>query len=193
MRPLHHLARRFPKLAVAGYFKTSDATGIYGTAGSYNCIAWAANDERRWWWPDSDAYWPPWIKHREPTVACFVKTFKSLGYRVCANSDREPGYDKVVLYAIHNSRKQQMPPQQWQDMRDWAPTHMARQLPDGTWTSKCGGNEDITHLTLDAVESYGPWWICEEYGCPIVYMKRLTPVSGFVALVQRIAWRRGWF
>jgi hypothetical protein len=26
---------------------------------------------------------------------------------------------------------------------------------DGTWTSKCGDNEDIRHFTLDALEGYG--------------------------------------
>ncbi len=193
MQPLRHLERRFPKLAAAGYLETSGATGNFGTPGSYNCIAWAANDIRDWWWPEPNAYWPPWIKRRESTVACFVKTFRWFGYRVCTNSRHERRYEKVVLYAIHNSKTPQVPPEKWEDMRDWAPTHMARQLPDGTWTSKCGGNEDITHFTLDALESYGPQRLREEYGCPVVYMKRLIPISRFVACVQRVARKRGWF
>jgi len=61
--------------------------------------------------------------------------------------------------------------------------HMARQLADGTWTSKCGGNEDITHFTLDALESYGP------YGCPVLYMRRLIPVSWFVWFIQWAEWK----
>lgn len=193
MQRLLHLERRFPRLAAAGYFKTSESTGIFGTPGTYNCIAWAANDTRVWWWPDPNAYWPPWIKRRESTVACFVRTFRWLGYRVCQDSTLESGYEKVVLYAIHQSRTAQLPPEQWQGMSDWMPTHMARQLSDGTWTSKCGGSEDISHFTLDALESYGPQVIREEYGCPVVYMRRSVRVANVVKRVQRVAWKRGWF
>ena len=193
MQRLYHLERRFPKLVAAGYFKTSERTGPFGTPGTYNCIAWAANDTRVWWWPVPDAYWPPWIKRREPTIACFVHTFRWLGYQVCTNSIHEPGFEKVVLYAVHNSQSPQLPPEKWQDMNEWIPTHMARQLSDGTWTSKCGGNEDISHFTLDALESYGPQWMHEEYGCPVVYMKRRVLVSRFAAFIQKTGWKRGWF
>jgi hypothetical protein len=62
---------------------------------------------------------------------------------------------------------------------------MARQLPDGTWTSKCGGNEDITHFTLDALETYDP----PGYGCPVVFMKRPVPISLFIYFIQWIAWK----
>jgi len=67
---------------------------------------------------------------------------------------------------------------------------MARQLRDGTWTSKCGGNEDITHFTLDALECYGPSYPREEYGCPVLYMKRLIPISWLIRFIQRVAWNR---
>jgi hypothetical protein len=183
---LFHLEARFPKLAAAGYGKTSDATGRPPKPGAYNCIAWATNDPRNclWWWPHPDAYWP--FRAREETVACFVKTFRWLGYQVCKHSRRESAYEKVALYAIHKSRTPLTPPKRWQDFSDWEPTHMARQLPDGTWTSKCGGNEDITHFTLDALESYGPSVLCEEYGCPVLYMKRPIPISWLVRFIQRI-------
>lgn len=191
MQPLLHLEDRFPKLAAAGYDKTSEATGRPPEPGAYNCIAWAANDPRNclWWWPHPDAYWPPWIKHREGTVRCFIKTFRWLGYLVCTSSRQELGCEKVVLYAIHKSKNPVTPPQRWQDMQDWKPTQMARQLSDGTWTSKCGGNEDITHFTLDALESYGPVWQRQEYGCPVVYMKRLILVSWLIRFIQWMAWR----
>jgi hypothetical protein len=35
---------------------------------------------------------------------------------------------------------------------DGVPTHAARQLADGTWTSKLGEWEDIQHDTLEAME-----------------------------------------
>lgn len=187
MPPLLHLEAGFPKLAAAGYNKTSNATGRPPVPGAYNCIAWAADDMRCWWWPASpDVYWPPWIKSSEETVPCFVRTFRWLGYRLCKSSRREFAYEKVVLYAIHNSYLPMIPPTDWRDFGDWIPTHMARQLPDGTWTSKCGGNEDITHFTLDALESYGT---PNDYGCPVLYMKRLIPVSRLVRFCQRIIWR----
>ena len=49
------------------------------------------------------------------------------------------------------------------------PTHAARQLPDGKWTSKLGPFEDIKHSTLVCLK--GPL-----YGEPDTYMKR--PVTG---------------
>jgi hypothetical protein len=187
VQPLSHLEADFPKLAAAGYEKTSEATGRPPQPGAYNCIAWAAGDPHMclWWWPHPDAYWPPFIGHREATVRCFVKTFHWLGYRICTNSRRELAYEKVVLYAIHKSKVPFVPAQRWQDLNDWEPTHMARQLPDGTWTSKCGGGEDINHFTLDALETYAP----PEYGCPVVYMRRFVPVSWFIRSIQWMAWK----
>lgn len=164
-----HLEAAFPKLAAAGYRETSPSTGSPPRPGAYNCIAWAASDTRRgFWWPHADCYWPSWIE-REPTIPCFVRAFRWLGYRLCDNSRLESGYEKVVLYAIGQS-----------------PKHMARQLPDGTWTSKLGGLEDITHFTLDAVESYGPGPIRGEYGCPVVYMRRFVVVAWIVRSIQLI-------
>jgi hypothetical protein len=190
--PLAHLEHGFPKLAAAGYQKTSEQTGKPPNPGAYNCIAWAAEDPRNkyFWWPEGgDAYWPSWIKPREVTVVCFVKTFRWLGYRVCDNSRYEREYDKVVLYAIHGSGKPITPPKKVGDLTDWAPTHMARQLVDGTWTSKLGGNEDITHFTLDAIECYGPCYgpnWKNEYGCPVLYMRRRRLLSRMIRFIQLI-------
>ena len=63
------------------------------------------------------------------------------------------------------------------------PQHMARQLKDGSWTSKCGGNEDITHFTLDALESD------DLYGSPMLYMKRLRMIGWVVESVQAVIWK----
>ena len=165
-----HLEAVFPNLAAAGYVKTSESTGYPPQPGAYNCIAWAAHDNHRFWWPDNDTFWPFWLK-RESTIPSFVCAFRWLGYRPCDNSRLEFAYEKVALYAFAT-----------------APKHMARQLRDGTWTSKCGGAEDITHFTLDAVESYGPT-PHDAYGCPVLYMKRLIVISWFVRLIQWLEWR----
>lgn len=187
---LPNLEQGFPKLLAAGYEKTSNSTDFPPAPGAYNCIAWAANDSRCWWWPNSpDSYWPAWIRSPEETVACFVRTFQWLGYRVCSHSGREPRYEKVVLYAMHPSGIPVQPPQNMNDLRDWEPKHMARQLPDGTWTSKCGPDEDITHYTLDALESYGPRYVRAQYGCPVLYMKRHVFISRLVRFAQRIIWK----
>ena len=124
----------------------------------------------------------------------------SLGYGVCDNSRLESGYDKVALYAIHATKRPVNPPPRWQDMSAWAPTHMARQLADGTWTSKLGGSEDVNHFTLDAIECYGPPsrhpifqtynpnWKNED-GCPVVYMKRHFIFSWIVRALQYLEWK----
>lgn len=189
MQRLVHLEQCFPNLASAGYEKTSEATGRPPAPGAYNCIAWAAHDNHRWWWPEPDAFWPSWAR-RQPTVACFAQAFRRLGYRKCSNSRREFGYEKVALYAMHNSGVPVPATLAVDHFDDWEPKHMARQLPDGTWTSKAGGSEDLTHFTLDAVECFGPTFKhgAVQYGSPIFFMKRLVFVSWVVRILQAVQW-----
>lgn len=103
----------------------------------YNCIAFAAGDTRRWWWPRSSFpggfYWPA-TAPQEETIDAFVAAFELLGYELCSDESLEPGYEKVVLY---------------QDAGK--PTHAARQQADGTWLSKLGQAYDISHDTPEAV------------------------------------------
>jgi hypothetical protein len=89
-----------------------------------------------WWEPDPDNtyYWPPSVP-REYTVSAFVAAYRSIGYQPCGNSLPEAGSEKVALYADS----------------DGSPTHTARQLPCGQWTSKLGTFEDIEHLTLECL------------------------------------------
>ncbi len=122
---------RFPNLNRDEYRVTSPASD------RYNCIAWAAGDADNWWWPDpdpdSDSYWPA-TAPREETLASFRTVFESLGYRECATAEPEPGFEKVAIYA-----------------KDDLPTHAARQLPNGSWTSKLGEWQDIEHQSLNAL------------------------------------------
>jgi hypothetical protein len=179
MPQLVHLEQCFPKLVSAGYEKTSDATA------DYNCIAWAAHDSHRWWWPGPDTYWPGWAK-REPTVASFAQAFRRLGYRKCSHSRLEIGYEKIVLYAMHSSGIPIPEKMVIDHFENWEPKHMARQLSDGTWTSKAGSREDFTHFTLDAIECFGSQ--TAQYGLPIFYMRRLVIVSWIVRLMQVAQW-----
>ena len=104
----------------------------------YNCIAWAAGDRRRWWWPDDPdfgyGYWPSGVK-REETLVAFVAAFGTLGYEECPEGTPERGFDKIALFIA----------------ADGTPTHAARQLSDGTWSSKLGVFEDVCHADLDCL------------------------------------------
>ena len=64
----------------------------------------------------------------------------------------EAGHEKVALYA--------------DDQGEW--THVARQLPDGWWTSKLGPDEDILHRTPQALAG-------DLYGQVQAIMKRTAP------------------
>jgi hypothetical protein len=128
---------------------------------SYNCIGWAATgSEAEWWWPTPLGFWPatgfwPAGVPREETVAAFLQAFGTVGYAQCKDGKLEDGFEKVALYA------NKMP---WGQV---VPTHAARQLPNGKWTSKLGPLEDIEHKKPADVN--GPI-----YGGIVHYMKRPT-------------------
>lgn len=136
----------FPKLNADNCQITSVACPLY------NCVAWAACEQSMNWWPSkadglgSFSYWP--TTNRAVKLANFRQAFSSLGYEQCDNFDLEEGLEKVALYADGNS-----------------PTHMARQLSDGKWTSKLGKGVDITHDRLDLLEG-------DEYGRVAAILKR---------------------
>lgn len=133
---------RFPKLNAQNHKTTSPRTT------SYNCIAWAAGDTTRWWWPTPhDYYWPYGVSIAR-TPAAFVSAFESIGYTQCNDSVFEEGFDKIAIYV--NSLGEV--------------AHAARQLGPQTWTSKLGSSEDITH-ELDVLEGAA-------YGKPTAFLKR---------------------
>lgn len=133
----------FPRLRGAGYRITSDRDV------AYNCVAYCAPDQDRWWDPNRpDGFWPDDVE-RNDTIDGFIAMFRGQGFVECANDAVEPGYEKIALYG--------------NDRRDFG--HVARQLPSGAWTSKLGELEDIEHQTLDAV-------VCDTYGEPVVFLRR---------------------
>ena len=113
----------FPDLVRTGYHITSPPDP------TYNCIAHAVGVTNQWWWPDPAGfdYWPPGVV-RDATLAAFVQAFATLGYLPCADGFLEPAWEKVAIYATDNG-----------------PTHAARQLDNGRWTSKLGPDDDIEH------------------------------------------------
>ena len=125
---------------------------------NYNCIAWAAGENCRPWWPiphDTAPYYWPLGEQNDESLDIFIECFKSLGYEVCDDESFEQGFEKVAIYV---------------DEED-LPSHMARQLiEDKVWTSKCGSLQDISHKELSALEGkcgYG-------YGTVVCIMKRKT-------------------
>lgn len=136
------LRRQFPCLAEEGFAETSPPTA------QYNCIAWAAGRTDAWWWPlPVGAYFWPADVPRSETLSSFLLAFQSLGYRQCDDETLEPTFERIALFVA-----------------DDKPTHAARQLSDGSWTSKLGKWIDISHSLRALV---GPM-----YGDVAALMKR---------------------
>ena len=106
-------------------------------------------DQTRWWWPSGEDpyYWPPGVP-KEEKIEHFVTIFRQVGYEVCASAAFVAGYEKVAIYQQRG-----------------VPTHAARQVHGGWWTSKLGEEVDIVHESLDALD--GPI-----YGSATVFLQR---------------------
>jgi hypothetical protein len=125
----------------------------------YNCFAWAAGASRNDEWWDSYNYWPSGVEPRE-TLEAYIQAYGTIGYRVCDSQALETGFEKISIY-----------------VKNGQPTHAARQLPSGRWTSKLGTLKDIEHdfsdnFYIEEIEiNYGQ--LAEiNYGQLAVIMKR---------------------
>jgi len=131
----------FPGLRGTDWEQTSPADP------AYNCIGWAAHDTMHWWWPS--AHWP--VGARRDTLESFTQAFQALGFGYTTNRDLERGLEKIAIY-----------------MKELIPSHAARQLVTGQWTSKLGSYVDIRH-DLNAIEG-------DRYGRVVQVMARPIPV-----------------
>src|SRR6266478_6072660 len=121
----------FPYLDKNLYEVKSDETPLANCLAvpPYNCFAFAAGDDTRWWEPDlaGQYYWPSGIA-RDYTVAACIEMFESLGYEKCWQSTPEPEFEKVAVYHTRLGNP-------------WTPsgslTHAALQQ-NGIWKSKLG-------------------------------------------------------
>jgi hypothetical protein len=95
--------------------------------------------------------------NREESLSSFIDAFGTLGYELADSGGYERGFEKVAIFAS----------------TDHVPTHMARQLVDGSWTSKLGRLEDIAHVDVNGVGG-------TEYGEVVAFLRRIrsTSVSG---------------
>ena len=136
---------QWPRLRDEDFHDTSDDTI------DYNCIAHAAGVNDDWWWPSpipNVSYWPPGVTVAR-TRAAFAEAYGTIGYEICADGDHEDGYQKIAIYV---------------DDRD-QPTHAARELDGGHWTSKLGSDIDMEHYDLACLEG-------GIYGTVAMFMRR---------------------
>lgn len=134
-----NLQELFPNLSDDNHHVTSPRTI------SYNCVAWAANDTRHWWQPG--AFWPVECARNDHGIGTLIAAFQELGYETCEGGELESNFLKVALYGTVMMY-----------------THVARQLSDGTWTSKLGQLEDISHDSPEVIEG-------SDYGFVVQFMK----------------------
>jgi len=113
----------------------------------YNCVAWAVGQTDSWWWPVPGRFWPPGVPRLE-TLEAFIAALHTRGFTTCSTSELESGLEKIALYSIGN-----------------IPTHVARQLSNGWWTSKLGPNFDIEHANLETLAG-------GIYGFPVAFLGR---------------------
>lgn len=143
------LQHHWPRLSPGQYEITSPQDQ------AYNCIAWAAGDNSRWWEPSpyQQLYWPEEAP-REFTIAALTVVYSAMGYRPCNTAEFEPGFEKVAIFGH----------------ADGTAAHAARQLSDGRWTSKLGRFVDISHHLGDLCN--------EEYGQVRAILRRRTRSAG---------------
>lgn len=74
-------------------------------------------------------------------MTSFTQAYATQGYSPCKDAGLESGFEKIAIYVNPMG----------------IPTHAARQLPNGKWTSKLGTLEDIEHLATSGLEgpTYG--------------------------------------
>src|SRR5208337_1990217 len=91
-------AADFPSLG-GNYTVTSPA------ARRYNCIAWGAANDARWWWPDARniGYWPPNIP-REETLDAFERAYALQGYATCSPESKRSRYTACALVRTWSPR-----------------------------------------------------------------------------------------
>jgi hypothetical protein len=140
----HRVEEQIPSLEGARYRITSPADP------DYNCVAWGLRIASQWWSPGPDErnVWPDDVP-AWPSLTAFVEVFEREGYERCEDEAYEEGFERIAIFTYPSGE----------------PTHVARQLEGGKWTSKLGESVDIEHDDLSAVS-------CGLYGDVAVLMRR---------------------
>jgi hypothetical protein len=123
----------------------------------YNCIAFAADDETKPWWPYYH-YWPEGVKQEE-TLDAFIECYKSIGYEDCElDESYDASLEKVAIFVSPLGK----------------PTHAAKQVSSNLWKSKLGRDVDIEHQ----LHGLAGWFHQNSYGsvARILKRKRASPI-----------------
>lgn len=109
----------------------------------YNCVAWAAGDNTKFWSPAVGVggkllggyYWPDYAPML-PTVTAVEAVFEHQGYVRTHVGDTavEANVQKIAIFGYDSVG---------------LATHAARQCASGLWTSKMGDYADIEHMLHD--------------------------------------------
>lgn len=160
--------RHYPQIRSHGYKVSSDTTEHKSQ--KYNCVAFAAGGDTKFWWEGSTfnskpvkkpgRFWPDGID-TDDSIETYVKVFESVGYSVYKGKIEdcvkfELFCEKIIIYGY---------PEQ-------AFSHVSYQLYFG-WIAKLGDWEDVKHKTFNALEG-------EYYGNVMVVMKRTCKLRGFL-------------
>lgn len=140
----------WPNLLPANYHKTSEIDI------NYNCVAWVNGLQTTYIDFSLDEEGDPRPEPYYLSSYPYIEYFETLGFQLCDHPDLEDGFEKIALY----------------EKDEWF-KHVARQLPNGNWTSKIGEFEDIEHYSLAAVEGHPHKDM--SYGKPRYFMKRIRP------------------
>lgn len=138
------LAAAFPRLARESFEIVGEPTS------GYNCIAYAAGDNERWWDYAETRYWPDYAT-RTDRMESLIEVFTGLGFQRCRGNSLEGGYVKVALY---------------EEQGVWK--HAALQTPTGLWRSKMGEGPLIEHRRPESLAD-------GMYGNPTIHMRRRVP------------------
>ncbi len=133
MKAHDDILEEFETLQLSDFVITSCAST------EYNCVSWAVGDIGQKWVSGAVVrgyYWPPGIGD-DDTPDQWAEVFKRHGYELVDPLDwsYQKGFEKVAIYADNEGA-----------------SHVARQLPDGNWSSKLGSLSDIEHGTLSLLE-----------------------------------------
>jgi hypothetical protein len=150
----------FPRLKRLPFLITSAPTP------NCNCIAWAADDNQRRWWPGNPFYFWPQGVPKADDLQSFVAAFGTIGYAPCDDGNLQHGLEKIAIYANALGHVK----------------HAARQLENGLWTSKLGASDDISHTI------YGLGGA--SYGDAVQYLARSRRAPSQVEARQKKAAKR---
>lgn len=140
--PIDELSERSARDLVRSQNPSLDFKVVSESDDGSNCASWSFGDRGRWWWPDSDHFWPE-DSRRHPRAWAFDDLVEELGGReVDENMDLSgrppPGVVRLALFTDHGE-----------------PTHISRQLDSGEWLNKLGWGPAITVRDIRKLEDGG--------------------------------------